>query len=165
MGQHRDQPGPTRAQRPAVYKDLVLFQLTVLVFLVDQLTKFLVRRWLAPHESFPEEGFFRITNTFNTGSAFGLFQDQNFPLILASVVGIAVLAFIYRSQRRPTNLLRLSLGLQLGGAAGNLLDRLRMGHVTDFVGCGPVADFQRCGCFYSGGITNAGLDVHGGRHL
>lgn len=142
MGQHRDQPGPTRAQRPAVYKDLVLFQLTVLVFLVDQLTKFLVRRWLAPHESFPEEGFFRITNTFNTGSAFGLFQDQNFPLILASVVGIAVLAFIYRSQRRPTNLLRLSLGLQLGGAAGNLLDRLRMGHVTDFVDVGPWPIFN-----------------------
>ena len=142
MDQHRDESGKTRAQRPAIYKDLILFQLTVLVFLTDQLTKFLVRKLLALHESFPEEGFFRITNTFNTGSAFGLFQDQNFPLILASVVGITILALIYRSQRRPSNLLRLSLGLQLGGAAGNLLDRVRIGHVTDFVDVGPWPIFN-----------------------
>ena len=142
MDQHRDERGPTTAQRPAIYKDLLLFQLTALIFLVDQLSKFVVRRFLDFQESIPEEGFFRITHTFNTGSAFGLFQDQNFPLILASVVGITILALIYRGQRRPTNLLRLSLGLQLGGAAGNLLDRVRMGHVTDFVDVGPWPIFN-----------------------
>jgi signal peptidase II len=140
MDQHPDEPGQTIEGRPGIYKDLLLFQLAALTFLLDQFTKFLVREFLALQESFPEEGFFRITHTFNTGSAFGLFQDQNSPLILASVAGIIILALIYRGQRRPTNLLRLSLGLQLGGAVGNLLDRLRMGHVTDFadVGAWPI---------------------------
>ena len=133
-------PGPKTARRLAIYKDLVLFQLTGIVFLLDQFTKFLVHEFLAFQESFPDEGFFRITHTFNTGSAFGLFRDQNLPLILVSVVGITILVLIYRGQRRPSNLLRLSLGLQLGGATGNLLDRLRMGHVTDFadVGSWPI---------------------------
>ena len=142
MVQRRDETGPITTPRPAIYKDLLLFQLTALVFSVDQLSKILVRRFLDFQESIPEEGFFRITHTFNTGSAFGLFQDQNFPLILASVVGITILALIYRGQRRPSNLLRLSLGLQLGGAAGNLLDRLRVGHVTDFVDVGPWPIFN-----------------------
>jgi len=134
------EPGPKAARRPAIYKDLVLFQLTALIFLIDQFTKFLVREFLALGESFPQEGFFRITHTFNTGSAFGLFRDQNFPLILVSVVGITILVLIYRAQRRPSTLLRFSLGLQLGGATGNLLDRLRMGHVTDFadIGSWPI---------------------------
>ena len=142
MDPHRDEPGHTAAPRPAIYKDLLLLQLTALTFLFDQFTKFLVREFLAFQESFPDQGFFRITHTFNTGSAFGLFQDQNFPLILASVAGITILVLIYRGQRRPTNLLRLSLGLQLGGAAGNLLDRLRMGHVTDFVDLGSWPIFN-----------------------
>ena len=142
MDQRSDEPRQTTTQRPAIYKDLILFQLTGLIFLVDQLTKFVVRELLAFRESFPDDGFFRITHAFNTGSAFGLFQDQNFPLILASFVGIAILALIYRSQSQPSNLLRLSLGLQLGGATGNLLDRLRMGHVTDFVDVGPWPIFN-----------------------
>ena len=136
MVQHGDETGPATSSRPSIYKHLVLLQLAVLVFLADQLTKGLVRGFLAPHESFPDQGFFRITRTFNTGSAFGLFQDQNVPLILLSVVGITVLLLIYRRRQRPSNLLRLSLGLLMGGAAGNLLDRLRLGHVTDFVDVG-----------------------------
>ena len=123
-----------------IYRDLVLIQLAVLVFLIDQFSKYLVREFLDYRESFPAEGFLRITHTFNTGSAFGLFQGQNTPLILVSVVGIAVLVLLYRSQSLPTAWLRLSLGLQLGGAAGNLIDRLRLGHVTDWadVGSWPV---------------------------
>ena len=88
-------------------------------------------------ESIPAEGFFRITHTYNTGSAFGLFQGQNTPLIVASLVGVTVLLLIYHSQRQPTTLLRLSLGLQLGGAIGNLLDRILWGRVTDFFDVGP----------------------------
>lgn len=123
-----------------IYKDLVLLQLAALVFLTDQFTKFLVRSFLDFRESIPEEGFFRITHTFNTGAAFGIFQDQNSGLIFVSIIGIAVLVFIYISQPVPSPLLRLSLGLQLGGASGNLLDRVRLDHVTDFivVGSWPV---------------------------
>ena len=63
-------------------------------------------------------------------------QGHNTPLIFVSFVGIAVLALIYHSQERPGNLLRLSIALQLGGALGNLVDRFRLGAVTDFIDIG-----------------------------
>ena len=135
-------PGPKEAPRRPIYKDLVLLQLAALVFLADQLTKVVVRASLELRESFPAEGFFRFTHTFNTGGVFGLFQDQNLILTVASFAGVGVLALIYRSQRRPSNLLRMSLGLQFGGACGNLLDRVRLGHVTDFVDVGPWPIFN-----------------------
>lgn len=142
MVQQGDESSAPASKRPPIYKDLVLIQLAVFVFLADQVSKFLVRHFIEFRESVPEEGFFRLTHTYNTGSAFGLFQDQNFPLILISIVGISVLLFIYRGQRRPSLLLRLSLALQMGGAVGNLVDRLRLGHVTDFVDVGAWPIFN-----------------------
>lgn len=150
MAQHEVQQGgepsretePVTAQRRPIYKDAALLQLLVIVFLTDQFTKWLVREFIEFRESVPVDGFFRLTHTFNTGSAFGLFQDQNLPLIIVSVVAIAILTLIYRSQPQPGNLLRLSLGLQFGGAAGNLLDRVRLGHVTDFVDVGSWPIFN-----------------------
>ena len=141
MASSHESAGPSGPGRTPIYKDLVLLQLAALVFLIDQFSKFLVLEFLPVRgTSFPREGLFRFTHTHNTGSAFGLFQDQNTPLILASMVGIAVLVLIFHSQPRPGNLLRLSIGLQLGGAAGNLIDRFLLGHVTDFmdVGLWPV---------------------------
>jgi signal peptidase II len=129
-------------KKPPIYKDLTVLQLAALVFVIDQFSKYLVIQLLAFGESFPDRGFFRFTHVHNTGSAFGLFQGQNTPLILVSFVGIIVLSLIYRSQPRPSNWLRLSLGLQLGGAFGNLLDRLRLGYVTDFIDIGPWPVFN-----------------------
>ena len=129
-------------KRSPIYRDLLLIQLAVFIFLADQFSKYLVRESLFLYESFPREGFVRITHTFNTGSIFGLFQGQNTPLILVSFVGVAVLILLYRTQRYPTGLLRLSLGLQLGGAFGNLVDRVRLGHVTDWVDVGPWPVFN-----------------------
>ena len=130
------------ARRTPIYRDYLLIQLAVLIFLADQFSKYLVREFLLLYESFPYQGFFRITHTFNTGSIFGLFQGNNTPLILVSFVGVAVLILLYRSQRFPTGLLRLSLGLQLGGAFGNLVDRLRLGHVIDWIDIGPWPVFN-----------------------
>ena len=135
-------PNAVEHGRQGIYKDLVLLPMALLVFLTDQVTKFFVREFLALRDSIPQEGFFRITHTYNTGSAFGLFQDQNAPLIIASLVGVTVLVLIYYSQRQPTTLLRLSLGLQMGGAVGNLLDRVLLGHVIDFADVGPWPVFN-----------------------
>ena len=132
----------TASRRAPIYRDLLLIQLAVFVFMADQFSKYLVREFLPLFESFPRDGFLRITHTFNTGSIFGLFQGNNTPLILVSFVGVAVLILLYRSQRYPTGLLRLSLGLQLGGAFGNLVDRVRLGHVTDWVDVGPWPVFN-----------------------
>ena len=128
--------------RLPIYRDFILIQLAVLVFFLDQFSKYLVREFLFLYQSFPADGFVRITYTFNTGSIFGIFQGQNTAFILISFVGVAVLLLLYRSQRFPTGLLRLSLGLQLGGAFGNLLDRVRLGHVTDWVDIGPWPVFN-----------------------
>ena len=155
MGPSVEGPGSEGKGPSSIYKDLILLQLAALVFLSDQFTKYLVREFLSYRESFPVEGFFRFTHTHNTGSAFGLFQGQNTILILVAIVGITILALIYRSQRPPSNLLRFSIGLQMGGAAGNLIDRLcllqascqgniltrlQQGYVIDFldVGAWPV---------------------------
>lgn len=133
---------PGDRKRAPIYRDLFLIQLAVFVFLTDQFSKYLVKESLLLYESFPREGFLRITHTFNTGSIFGLFQGQNTPLILVSFIGVAVLILLYRTQRYPTGMLRLSLGLQLGGAFGNLVDRVRLGHVTDWVDVGPWPVFN-----------------------
>ena len=142
FGQLSKPPDGSAVKRPPIYRDFLLIQLAVLVFLSDQFTKYLVREFLFLYESFPAQGFLRITHTFNTGSIFGLFQGHNAPLILVSFLGVAVLILLYRSQRFPTGLLRLSLGLQLGGAFGNLVDRVRLGHVTDWVDVGPWPVFN-----------------------
>ena len=128
-------------KRP-IFLDFDLLQLAAIFFVLDQLTKFLVRAYLPFGSSYPATGFFRFTHAENTGSAFGLFQGHNTPLIFISFVGIFVLAMIYQSQPRPTNLLRLSLGLQIGGALGNLVDRFRLGAVTDFIDVGPWPIFN-----------------------
>ena len=131
---------PEKSSKTPIYRDFTLLQLAAIVFLMDQFTKFLVREFLPFGYSYPFDGFFRITHTHNTGSAFGILQGQNTPLIFVSFIGIFVLVMIYQSQPRATNLLRASLALQIGGAFGNLLDRLRLGSVTDFidVGAWPV---------------------------
>ena len=152
--------GEKRAGRLPIYRDFILIQLAALVFFLDQFSKYLVREFLYLHESFPADSFFRITHTFNTGSIFGIFQGQNTAFILVSFVGVAVLLLLYHSQRFPAGLLRLSLGLQLGGAFGNLLDRVRLGHVTDWVDIGPWPVFNVAdACIVTGLVILAGLFV------
>jgi signal peptidase II len=112
------------------------------VFAADQVSKAVVRNSLLVGHSVPYDGPVRITHAFNTGSAFGLFPDQTMFLVLASLFGIGVLLAIYGTQAFRTWPLRLSIGMQLGGAVGNLLDRLRMGHVTDFIDVGPWPIFN-----------------------
>ena len=128
-------PGFLQGRIP-IYRDWTLLQLAALTLALDQLTKFVARQTLEWHSSWPATGFFRFTHVQNTGSAFGLFQNQNLPLLIVSLVGIVVLAYIYQSQQRPTRLLRVSIALMLGGALGNIIDRIHQGHVTDFIAVG-----------------------------
>ena len=81
--------------------------------------------WLAPYA--------RILNWRNTGAAFGLFQEGGgIFTILAIAVAIMIIYYFPRIQRGDWAL-RLAMGLQLGGAVGNLIDRLQHGYVTDFI--------------------------------
>ena len=129
-------------RRRPLYRDWNLLQAAALLLALDQLTKFIVRQTLDWQQSWPCCGFFRFTHVHNTGSAFGLFQDQNLTLLVVSLVGIVAMAIIYGMQERPGWLLRASIALMLGGAAGNLLDRILLGHVTDFIDIGPWPVFN-----------------------
>ena len=120
----------------AVVRHRLVVGVIAVVYALDQATKFAVSHTLELGESFPSEGFVRVTYVFNSGSAFGLFKGQNTPLIAASFLGILVLAWVYRSHPHPSALLRLSLGLQLAGATGNLTDRIAVGRVIDWVDVG-----------------------------
>jgi signal peptidase II len=77
--------------------------------------------------------YIRLTYVENRGAAFGLLQDQTYFFIVVGVVVIGVIIASYRYIPEPSWLLNLSLGLQMGGAIGNLIDRIRDGHVVDFI--------------------------------
>lgn len=124
------------------FEGLLLFAVAFAVIALDQITKYLVRANMVLGQSIPEEGFFRLTYTSNTGGAFSLFANQNFLLAVAAIIGIAVFVVYVRYLPLTSRLLRASLGLLLGGATGNLIDRVRFGGVTDFVDVGAWPIFN-----------------------
>ncbi len=112
------------------------------VFAADQVSKTLVIRSLARFESWPTDGFLRFTHAWNTGTAFGLFPQYGGLLTIVSLAAVVVLALFYRAAKNPSVLVRIAFGMQLGGAFGNLFDRVRIGHVTDFIDVGPWPVFN-----------------------
>ena len=130
-------PEPGSASgRIAIYRDWILLPTVAAVIGLDQLTKFLVREYMVRGQSIPEDGFFRLTYHTNTGTIFGLFPSATIALTVISVFAIGFLIYFYRSQRTIAPVMRLAIGLLLGGAVGNLIDRISMGRVTDFVDVG-----------------------------
>ena len=131
-----------REDSPLDKRQNAAFLLTaLLVVAADQLSKIWIGSNLARGESLPATGLFRLTHVHNTGAAFGLFPDQSFVLIIVALASIVVLLlFVFLFSRRfpffDDRLGRLALGLILGGTVGNLIDRLRLGYVTDFVDIG-----------------------------
>src|SRR4051812_761082 len=114
--------------------DAPFFLLAAVVVVLDQLTKGVVRNNLPLGESWPSESWLvKITHVTNTGAAFGVLQGQDAFLTVTAVVGMAAIVFYYAFPPTEHPLVRLSLGLLLGGAIGNLIDRLRFGEVTDFI--------------------------------
>ena len=115
----------------------VLPVVAALTLAADQVTKYLIVSNLELYESWAPipalARWFDIHYVTNTGSAFGLFQSGGMVLIVISIVVSLVIVFYYGHLPDGGWLIRLSLGLQLGGALGNLIDRLRLGHVIDFI--------------------------------
>lgn len=111
--------------------------IAALVWVLDQSTK----AWVRAH--IPQYGaiyplpfaahFFRLTHLTNTGVAFGMFQDSGLLyLLIVAVIAVSVLLYArHLPWHHPW--VRVAAGLQLGGALGNLTDRVRLGHVTDFI--------------------------------
>jgi signal peptidase II len=124
----------------------LLFLAAALVIVLDQLSKLLIEAALPLNQTWAPipalAAYFRITHVSNTGIAFGLFPTGSlFFAFMATLVTMAIIAYNYILPGGQT-LFRLALGLQLGGALGNLIDRLRLGHVTDFLDFGPWPVFN-----------------------
>lgn len=109
------------------------------VIALDQLTKWLIREELALHDGFAViPGFFSIIHAANRGAAFSLFADAHdgvrLPFFfIAAVVAIGFLVYFIRQVAPSQRLLLFALAGVLGGAIGNLIDRVLFGAVTDFI--------------------------------
>jgi signal peptidase II len=112
---------------------LVALGLALAVFVLDQGLKAVVQGAMSPGESIPViPGFLSITYIRNDGGAFGILGGSQVLLLLGSVVAVGVVLWMLIAGQR-SRLATLACGLILGGAAGNLLDRLTTGEVTDYV--------------------------------
>lgn len=146
-----------RSLKNFVRNYLFLLVIAGLIIAFDQWTKSLVRAnlefqevwspwpWLAP--------YVRIVHWRNTGAAFGIFQGfGDIFTVLAIVVAIAIVYYFPQVPREDWPL-RLAMGLQLGGAVGNLIDRVTIGWVTDFVSVGRFPVFNVADASISTGVA------------
>jgi signal peptidase II len=115
----------------------VFLTCAAVVVAFDQATKLVISARFAPGESISVLGdFIRLTLVHNTGAAFGLFPGSRVPFIIVSVLAIAVVLHLFFRETYRSVLNRVLLGCILGGAIGNLIDRVRLGWVVDFIDVG-----------------------------
>ena len=115
------------------------FVAALIVLLLDRLTKWLVSGHIQLHDSIPViPGFFRLTHVQNRGAAFGLFADSPSEwkvaiLVMFSLIALVVVSALLWRNSHALTITGTALALILGGAIGNLWDRVLAGHVVDFL--------------------------------
>ena len=132
-----------------VVKDyLMLLGIGGAIVALDQWTKWLVHtniefgaQWL-PESLLWLSPYARIVHWYNSGAAFGMFQNGNIVFTTLAFIVIGAIIYYYPRVEMDDWTLKLAMGLQLGGAAGNLVDRLRVGRVTDFISVGNFPVFN-----------------------
>ena len=131
-----------------IQKYWVIALIAAVIVALDQWTKWLVRmniptgatwlpdslQWLSPYA--------RIVHWYNTGAAFGIFQGGGMVFTVLAFIVIGAILFYFPQVDKSDWTLRLAMSMQLGGAIGNLIDRLTIGHVTDFISIGSFAVFN-----------------------
>jgi signal peptidase II len=132
---------------PPVKWNIIFLGIAILVVAADQLSKGWIQSNFYPGQSVPETGFFRLTYAQNTGAAFSIFFGRTEILAVVSIIGvILILAYNFLMYRRfpflNTRLNKVALGLILGGTVGNLIDRLWLHYVRDFLDIGPWPVFN-----------------------
>lgn len=119
---------------------LLLLPVAGAIIALDQWTKYLLRTNLAVGETWTPwpwlAPYARAVHWYNTGVAFGMFQDKNILfLVLALLVSLGIIIYFPRIPASE-KALRIALSMQLGGALGNAIDRIQFGHVIDFISVG-----------------------------
>lgn len=134
---------------------LVAF-VAALVFALDRITKILVETSLAVGQSVDVVGeLVRISHVTNSGAAFGLLPERTTLLSILSVVAVLAIVFYYRRLAADSVLIAATLGMQLGGAFGNLVDRIGQGYVVDFVDVGIPGGLR----FWAFNVADASIVV------
>jgi signal peptidase II len=115
-------------------KDIMpMLAIAIVIVATDQLTKMIVRGKLAVIGTLEViKGFAEFSYSENTGAAFGTFHDKNSVFIIVNLIAI-IFIFIYYNRYKENIWMKVSLGFILGGALGNLADRILFGFVTDFI--------------------------------
>lgn len=107
--------------------------LVVLIVILDQLSKSYIQANMKLGESIPIlPDIFHITYILNPGAAFGLFANQTFFFITLAVVMMLAVVYFYPAIKKESAWIKVGIGLLLGGAIGNLIDRVQIGKVVDF---------------------------------
>lgn len=130
----------------------VFLGLAAVIVVADQLTKAWIVSAIAPGESISVVGdYLRLVYGRNNGALFGLFRESALLFGLASFVVIGLIV-AYHARSGRSSFMSVALGLLLGGAIGNLIDRLRLGYVVDFVDAG-IGDLR----FYTFNVANSAI--------
>lgn len=128
-----EQPHTAPAHPVRALRTVTFYLIVLMVFAADQVSKQWVQQKLLLDESRPIFGqAFLLTLTHNTGGAWGLLPQGNVIFIAFAVLAVVALIFAYHWMRRVDLLVGAAFALALGGALGNLLDRVRYGFVVDF---------------------------------
>lgn len=110
--------------------------LALIVLFLDQVTKVAILEWVKPPATgIPITGFFAIVLVWNSGMSFGLLNtgDPAVPWILGTLSVVVSIALVWWLARAPHRLVAIGVSLVLGGALGNLIDRILYGAVVDFL--------------------------------
>ena len=112
--------------------------LSILVIALDQLTKWAIIKWVDLYDKVPVNSFINITHQRNTGAAFSILANSSgwqrwFFIILGIAVSCVIVGWLWRIRRYGQIVLSAGLSLVLGGALGNVIDRIMHGYVIDFI--------------------------------
>ncbi len=125
--------------------------LAAAVLVLDQVAKAIAEERIVTGEQIDVLGPLGLTLTHNRGVAFGLAGGAGAPLVLVTLVALGVVAYLFsRNPARPG--MWVATGLLAGGALGNLVDRVRLGHVTDFVDLPPWPPFNLADVAITAGV-------------
>lgn len=146
-----------------------LLGLAGLVIGLDQYTKWLVVSNLTMGETWMPwmalVRYARIVNWHNTGAAFGMFQNGNLVFSIIAVIVSILILYYFPQVPKAEWTIRIAMSLQLGGAIGNLIDRVRQGYVTDFISLGAFPVFNIADSSISVGVAVLLLGVWLKEHL
>jgi signal peptidase II len=117
---------------------VVWIAVAIVVIAADQLTKWAIIEWVSLYDTVPINSFMNLTHQRNTGAAFSFLAGAGgwqrwFFVVLATAVSGVIAVWLWQVRRDGLTMLAAGLALVLGGAIGNLIDRARLGFVTDFI--------------------------------